>query len=147
MVKNEKLASLKKILTAGTNSFTFGFSGSTEITFSISLTPSQLSRNSLKIYKPCRVFLQVSSFSCCSENAFTSSLLITTNIGVVIAPNRVHFAKFTEAEIVRSSLNIITRVTYIKVRHSVSGCSDCIDSTSVFVPGKTLPSVKQMVEQ
>lgn len=101
-------------VSAGTNSFTFVFSGSTGITFSISLASSQLSRNSLKIYKSCRVFLQVSSFSCCSENAFTSSLLITTNIGVVIAPNRVHFAKFTEAEIVRSSLNIITRVTYKK---------------------------------
>ena len=34
-----------------------------------------------------------------------------------------------------------------KVRHSVPGCSDRIDSTSVFVPGKTLLSIKQTVEQ
>ena len=56
--------------------------------------------------------------------------------------NQVHFAKFEKAGIVTSSIGLLTKSTPLG-----SGCSYRINSTSVFVPGKTLPSIKQIVEQ
>lgn len=88
----------------------------------------------------------MSFFSCCSENAFTSSSPITTNIAVAIIPNKEQTKFILQSLKRRESLG--RHSDYIqKVRHSVPGCSDRIDSTSVFVPGKTLLSIKQTVEQ
>ena len=120
----------------------FVFNSSTRVISSVSLGSSQLSRNSLKLYRSSRVFLKVSSFSCCPENATTSSSPITKNIAVAIIPNKEKTRFILQSLKRRESLD--RHSGYIqKVRHSVPGCSYRIDSTSAFVSGKTLLSIKR----
>ena len=57
--------------------------------------------------------------------------------------NQVHFEKFEKAGIVGLSLGQHKK----KIRHSAPRCSYRIDSTIFFVPGKTLPSIKPILDQ
>ena len=58
---------------------------------------------------------------------------------------RVHSAKFGNAGTVTSLLNMTTRVTCEKYATRVPGCSGCIDSETVLVPGIILPSIDVLV--
>ena len=125
----------------------FVFRSSTGVMSSISLASSQLSRNSLKsidraefssrcprslVIRKMHLHLRRSS------QQILLWLLFQTN-----RTNQVHFTKYENGGIVGLSLGLHTK----KVGHSVPGCSYRIDSTIAFVPGKTLTSIKQIMEQ
>lgn len=107
----------------------------------------------LRFFRPLNVgsnLREHSAITCCCVPLFRNTSIISVNCHkihrlLLIWKERKILDLFTF--FLKRRKSVESHLGYIqKVRHSVPGCSDRIDSTSVFVP-ETLPSIKQIVEQ